>query len=234
MYFHFKEFSIKQEDNPQKVGTDSMLLGAWVSGNYNRVLDIGTGTGILALMMAQKFPRASITAIEPDQVSCIEANENFANSPFRNRIMGIQVALQNFGAMEKFDLIISNPPYFENSFLSADENRNRARHTADLPLYDLYENTAELLSESGRFYVVAPFEMETKHIERAFDHDLFVQQILHTLTPMGQRKRSLIAFGFEEVDPKLETLIVKNEKNEYSEAYISMTKAFYGVDLSLR
>ena len=137
--FRFKQFTIRQNVNPQKVGTDSMLLGAWSKGNFNHILDIGTGTGILALMMAQQNPDARIVALEPDPASLAEAIENFNDSVFKHRITGVESSLQQFESAEKFDLIISNPPYFENSTLSANEHKNRARHTDQLPLTDLFK-----------------------------------------------------------------------------------------------
>ena len=229
--FKFKQFEIIQEANPQKVGTDSMLLGAWTKGNFNRILDIGTGTGILALMLAQKYTDANITAIEPDLTSIQEATLNFKNSIFSDRILAIQTSLQQFGSLDKFDLIISNPPYFDGTYLSEDANRNRARHQDNLRVDELYECAADLLSEEGRFNIIIPFDMETEHIERAFDQDLFIQEITHTLSPDGSKKRSLISFGFEDVDPIIDQLVVKNEKNQYSQDYISLTKDFYLKDL---
>ena len=229
--FKFKQFEIIQEANPQKVGTDSMLLGAWTTGDFSRILDIGTGTGILALMLAQKYKQANITAIEPDLASVQEATLNFKNSNFSERILAIQTSLQQFGSLDKFDLIISNPPYFDGTFLSQDIHRNRARHQDNLRIDELYECAAELLSVNGRFNVIIPFDIETEHIERAFDQDLFIQEITHTLSPDGSKKRSLISFGFEDVDPKIDQILVKNNKNQYSQDYIDLTKDFYLKDL---
>lgn len=231
--FRFKQFTIHQAINPQKVGTDSMLLGAWVEGNFNRILDIGTGTGILALMMAQKNTAAQITAIEPDLDSVEEAKENFLSSPFSGRIMAINTALQHFGSLDKFDLIISNPPYFENAFLSEDEDRNRARHTQELPVHELYECVADLLNEDGVFALIIPFEEEENHLKRAFYKDLFAKKIMRTVREDGSFKRSLIQFSFEEREEVyVDKLLVKGSDNRYSERYIEMTKDFYYKDLS--
>ena len=229
--FKFKQFEIIQEANPQKVGTDSMLLGALSTGDFNRILDIGTGTGILALMMAQQCKSANITAIEPDLSSIQEATLNFKNSIFSDRILAIQSTLQQFGSLDKFDLIISNPPYFDGTYLSEDIDRNRARHDDGLRADELYEYVSDLLAENGRFNVIIPFDIETEHIERAFDNDLFIQTITHTLSPDGNKKRSIISFGFEDVEPEVSELLVKNAQNEYSQAYINLTKDFYFKDL---
>ena len=229
--FRFKQFNIVQDANPQKIGSDSMLLGAWTKGDYKRILDIGTGTGILALMMAQHHPNATITAIEPQIESFEEAVLNFKSSPFSNRILPIQSKLQQFGSMEKFDLIISNPPYFSNSFLSNDNSRNKARHTVDLSTNELYENASELLSETGYFNVITPFDSEKEHIERAFDNDLFIKKILHTQKVDGTKIRSLISFSFEDVEPEISSMIVKDSSNNYSDEYIRLTKEFYFKEL---
>jgi tRNA1Val (adenine37-N6)-methyltransferase len=230
--FAFKQFTIQQEVNAQKVGSDSMLLGAWIEGNAERILDIGTGTGILALMLAQKNPAASITAIEPDLASLNEAHDNFKSSKFSNQILAVHARLQEFGAMEKFDLIVCNPPYFENSFLSKDEDRNRARHTDDLAVHELYEYAADLLTEFGQLAVVIPSDEEYNHLKRAAKEGLFPSKVLRTIREDGSFKRSLISFSFnEEVEPNISDLLVKNGKNQYSDAYIELTKDYYLKDL---
>ena len=231
--FQFKMFTIHQTVNSQKVGTDSMLLGAWVSnGDYPRILDIGTGTGILALMMAQRFEKATITAIEPHFPSYQEATQNFTASIYASNILSVNTSLQHFGAMEKFDLIISNPPYFESAFLSEDIDRNRTRHTSDLPIHEFYENISDLLSESGRLAIVIPYDLEETHLERAASEDLFPVHILRTKRSDGKFKRSLIQFQFEQSTVFEETLLVKDDQNKYSLEYINMTRDFYQKDLS--
>lgn len=225
--FRFKEFQIIQEANPQKVGTDSMLLGAWTSGEFHRILDIGTGTGILALMMAQKYPKAQITAIEPDLASQQESMINFKASKFSDRILGIQCDIQTFGSMDKFDLIISNPPYYNGTYLSDDQERNNARHDFNLPAHELFESVSELLQPMGLFNLIIPFDNEREYIERAFDNDLFVQKITHTIRTNGEKKRSLISFGFQDLEPQVEELLVKDNQNNYSAEYINLTKQFY-------
>ncbi|OIQ29909.1 MAG: hypothetical protein BM555_05570 [Crocinitomix sp. MedPE-SWsnd] len=229
--FKFKQFEIVQEANPQKVGTDSMLLGAWTSGNFTRILDIGTGTGILALMMAQKSTDSVVTAIEPNLESYTEATTNFNKSKYSNRILSINAYLQDFGAMEKFDLIICNPPYFDGSYLSEDDNRNSARHQSTLRTDELYECSADLLREDGRMNVVIPHSALGEHLERAFDNDLYLQDILISLSPDGTKKRAFISLGFEDIEPTEKTILVKDSNNKYSAEYIAMTKGFYLKDL---
>ncbi len=230
--FKFKQFTIQQEANAQKVGSDSMLLGASITGNFNRILDIGTGTGILALMLAQKNPSATVTAIEPDLASLNEAHLNFKASQFSSQILAVHARLQEFGAMEKFDLIITNPPYFENSFLSLDNDRNRARHTNDLAVHELYEYSSELLAEEGSLAIVIPADEEYNHLKRAAHEGLFPSKISRTIREDGTFKRSLITYSFDDtIEPNLSELIVKDADNKYSDAYIELTKDFYLKDL---
>lgn len=225
--FQFKEFTIIQEKNPQKVGTDSMLLGAWSKGQFNRILDIGTGTGILALMMAQKNPTAKVTAIEPISQSYLEALANFRASKFSNQILCIETSLQLFGSVDKFDLIICNPPYFNGTYLSENTDRNIARHNNGLSAFELLESVSELLAPNGVFNMIIPFEHETEYIERAFDHDLYIERITHTISPNGDKKRSLISFGFKDVEPQMREILVKDDENNYSQDYINLTRDFY-------
>ena len=230
--FTFKQFTIHQEANAQKVGSDSMLLGAWIQGKFNRILDIGTGTGILALMLAQKNPTATVTAIEPDLESLNEAHANFQSSKFSHQFLAVHARLQEFGALEKFDLIVCNPPYFENSFLSKNKDRNRARHNDDLAVHELYEHAVDLLTESGKLAIVIPSDEEFNHLKRAALEDLFPSKILRTIREDGTYKRSLITFSIDDsIDPKTNELLVKNKKNQYSDAYIELTKDFYLKDL---
>ncbi len=233
--FHFKQFAIQQKTNPQKVGTDSMLLGAWVQGSFSTILDIGTGTGILALMLAQKNLNATITAIEPDFNSFNEAVLNFDNSIFSSKINPINCFLQDYTPSKKFDLIISNPPYFENSTLSKNSAKNRARHTNELPIHELYEHVNKLLKENGKFALVIPYQDEEKHLLNGSKEGLFPEKILRTTRSNKTYKRSLILFSKREsLHAKVDSMLVKNEKNIYSKEYIEITKAFYAKDLSLK
>ncbi|MBI3133274.1 MAG: methyltransferase [Bacteroidetes bacterium] len=232
--FQFKKFTIQQQVNAQKVGTDSMLLGAWSKGNFTSILDIGTGTGILALMLAQQNPSAQIIAIEPDADSLTEANQNFEASVFKSRINGIQTTLQHFTSAQKFDLIISNPPYFENSTLSENMDKNRVRHTNELPIADLYQKAAEFLSPQGNLNLIFPFEVEQLHLDEAKKQKLFPQKILRTVREEGVFKRTLVSYAFNAVPESEEQLLVKFSDNTYSPEYIALTKDFYATDLTAK
>lgn len=231
--FKFKKFTIVQEQNAHKVGTDSMILGAWVSTGYNRILDIGTGTGVLALMMAQKNPTATITAIEPQAQNIQEAQINFQNSPYSHRIMAVPAMLQDFSSLEKYDLIISNPPYFDQDYKAVNAARNQARHTDYLSIYDLYAHSVDLLAENGRMAVVLPVHLIEKHLAIAEDEGLFAHRILKHLDPEGFVKRYFIEYTREAIaEVPVTTLTVKDTQNRYSAAYIALTQDFHNKDLS--
>lgn len=232
MPFFFKQFAIHQNLNPQKVGTDSMLLGAWSTTKHKNILDIGTGTGILALMLAQQNPFSKIVAIEPELISLDEARTNFSESPFANQIQGIPSSLQDYKSAIKFDLIISNPPYFENSTLSEDNSKNKARHTLDLPIDDLYIHASALLSENGLLNLIFPYDIEEIHFSTAQKQNLLPSKILRTKKENGEFKRTLVSYSFKNEMAEESEMIVKYADNSYSKEYIEMTKDFYGTDLS--
>jgi tRNA1Val (adenine37-N6)-methyltransferase len=232
--FQFKQFAIHQNLNPQKVGTDSMLLGAWSNAKHNQILDIGTGTGILALMLAQQNPSSKIVAIEPDLISLEEARTNFSESRFANQIHGIHSRLQDFKGDSKFDLIISNPPYFENSTLSENNSKNKVRHTLDLPIDDLYKHATALLSDDGYLNLIFPFDLEEIHFSTAQKHSLFPTKILRTKKENGEFKRSLVSYSFKNKIAEVSEMIVKYTDNRYSKDYIELTKDFYETDLSIK
>lgn len=155
--FRFKQFAVRQDRCPMKVGTDGVLLGAWaeVRPGDRRMLDVGTGTGLIALMLAQRSA-AWITAVDIDVECATQAAENFAASPWADRLDAVSVAVQRYDPVEKFDLIVSNPPYYVDSLLSPDEGRNTARHAAGLPFGELAAAVVRLLSPGGRFALVLP------------------------------------------------------------------------------
>ena len=148
--FRFKQFAVRQDRCPMKVGTDGVLLGAWaeVRPGDRRMLDVGTGTGLIALMLAQRSA-ARITAVDVDAECATQAAENFAASPWADRLDAVAVAVQRYDPVERFDLIVSNPPYYVDSLLSPDEGRNTARHAAGLPFGELAAAVVRLLAPGG-------------------------------------------------------------------------------------
>ncbi len=229
--FQFKEFAIQQEKTAMKVGTDSILLGSWIAiGEANSILDIGTGTGLLALMMAQRSTATTIDAVEIDAAAHEDAVTNFENSPWADRLFCYHTSIQEFTAEvdEKYDLIISNPPYFNPSDIQSATQRNVARQTHLLNHVILLKLTKDLLSENGSCAFVIPYEMESFFVNLAKNMGLFVYRILHTKdTKTADCKRSLLQFKLEKVNPKIEELILKEKDKSYSDSFIKLTREFY-------
>ncbi len=156
-WFQFQQFRINQDRCAMKISTDAVLLGTLANAkNPAKILDIGTGTGVLALMLAQRFPDAKVTAVEIDADAAGQAGENFRESPFSERLALVQGRIQDFPPEEKFGLIVSNPPFFPDHLKSPDSKRNRALHTDELSFGELIEKAASLLSPSGAFWVILP------------------------------------------------------------------------------
>ena len=156
--FKFKQFEIHQDRCAMKVGTDGVLLGAWAPGG-KRILDIGSGTGLISLMMAQRCQEAQVIGVDLDAEACDEARENVAASPFADRVSIACCRLQDYESAEKFDAIVSNPPFFLNSLKNPDSKRSMARHADSLPFRDLFLGVKRLLSEEGVFSAIVPSEV---------------------------------------------------------------------------
>src|SRR5688572_25791334 len=152
-HFRFKQFTVSHARSTMKVGTDAVLLGAWVSVDQAQsILDIGTGNGTIALMLAQRSSEvASIEAVEIEATDALQAEENFKNSPWHAKIELHHTSIQNFFPQKKYDLIVSNPPYFNNSHRPPNERRHQARHTITLPYHELIDATVRLLNNGGKF-----------------------------------------------------------------------------------
>jgi tRNA1Val (adenine37-N6)-methyltransferase len=229
--FEFKQFAINQSKCAMKVGTDAVLLGSWVEVNEAKnILDIGTGTGVIAIMLAQKS-NSSIIALDIDAAACEQSKENIKNSPWPQRINVYHESLQNYAATHstQFDLIVSNPPYFIDAYKSAEEARNQARHADQLPFIDLVQCSIKLLNEVGRLCLILPTKESLKFREIAANHNLYLTKITHVKTTQYKdEKRQLLQF--ELVNKKLieETLVIEQEERHcYSQEYKSLTKDFY-------
>jgi tRNA1Val (adenine37-N6)-methyltransferase len=231
--FKLKQFDLKQADNLQKMGSDTMLLGASVTGTYSNILDIGTGTGILALMMAQRNENANVFGIEPHLPSSEEAKFNFNASKYASRLAIKSEKLQDFKTDLKFDLIISNPPYFENSTLGDNSDKNTARHTFNLPIEAFYQNNANLLDENGKLYLIFPYHLLQTHLDFAKQNGLFPERIITVNKENKKPIRAIICYTFKEVvDINKSQIIITLINGKYSREYIALTKDFYAHDLS--
>lgn len=211
-----------------KIGTDGVLLGAWATAeNPQKILDIGIGTGLILLMLAQRFPKAQLTGIEIDKNAFEESKFNIYQSKFQNRCEVFHSSLQEFNSVEKFDLIVSNPPFFDWTH-KEDSSRNTARQHADLNFEELIFHAKKLLSSNGKMAVIIPFESENEFIQLASNFNLFPNKIMRVKgnenTPI---KRSLLLFSRDNSKVETDELIIEISRNVYTEDYISLTKDFY-------
>jgi len=228
--FHFKQFSIEQTRTPMKVGTDGVLLGAWCTcGPVGNALDIGTGTGVISLMIAQRNPTAKITGIDPDPNAIAEARRNFLNSPWSERLEAIETKLQEFDRMSEFDLIVSNPPFFENSLKPPSNGRTTARHTVSLAPKELVAATA-LLSKTGVLSGIYPVDTFDSFDKLMTEINFHPQRVTFVKpTPNKETHRVLFEYkeGKENIPATSELIIEQAGRHHYSDEYIELTKDFY-------
>lgn len=231
-YFQFKQFRIIQERSAMKAGIDGVLIGSWTNvSNAGRILDIGTGTGLIALMMAQKNSTAQIDAIEIDREAFNEAVQNIQQSPWCERIRIENCSFQEFSAQTdwKYDLIVSNPPFFTSGVKSPIGNRAQARHSDSLPLDVLISSAANMLNEKGRMTFVLPMESLPEIKQLAASNRLFISRLCRVKpNPHKPDFRILIELSQEECVTHVETLMIEFEKHhDYTPEYKALTKDFY-------
>ena len=231
--FSFKQFQIQQDRCAMKIGTDGVLLGSWapISNNPFSVLDIGTGTGIIALMLAQRSHAEQIDALEIDEDAYEQATDNFENSPWNDRLFCFHAGLDEFveEPEDEYDIIVSNPPFYSEDYKSSNEQRDLARFQDALPFEDLIEAAALLLSENGIFSVIIPYKEEENFIALAQELELYPYKITRVKgTPNSEIKRSLLAFSrHENSDFQTDELIIETARHQYTAEYIELTKDFY-------
>jgi len=230
--FQFKQFTIRQDKCAMKVGTDGVLLGAWAPIDHNpySILDIGAGTGLIALMLAQRSHAEQIDGIEIDDDAYEQSVDNFESSPWGDRLFCYHAGLDEFmdEPEDEYDLIVSNPPFYTDGYFSDDEQRNKARFTESLPFEDLAEAAGLLLSEDGVLAVVIPFKEEEKFIALAKEEELYPFKITRVKgTPSTEVKRSLMAFSRDKKEVEIDELTIEIERHNYTGEYISLTKDFY-------
>ena len=230
--FQFKQFTIQQDRCAMKVGTDGVLLGAWtpITNNPYNILDIGTGTGLIALMLAQRSNAEQIDAIEIDDDAYEQATENFENSPWNDRLYCYHAGLDEFveEVEEEFDLIVSNPPFYTDEYKSGDDQRDNARFEDSLPFDELVEAADYFLSDHGIFALIVPFKEEEKIITLCQERDLFPLKITRVKgTPTTEIKRSLMAFTRIEQPADIDELVIEVGRHDYTPEYTELTKEFY-------
>ena len=225
----FKRFAIHQEHTPMKVGTDGVLLGAWAElEEAASILDIGTGTGLIALMAAQRNAQARIDALEIEPAACQEAAHNIRISPWAERIRLYPQALQAFFPAIGYDCILCNPPFFVHSTPAPDNGRSLARHTGTLPHTELIVHAERLLTPHGKFQVILPVEEACQLIAYARRYHLFPRKITRVHPNPGKAPKRLLIQLTRQALPPVETdLIVELSRHHYSEEYIALTREFY-------
>lgn len=228
--FHFKQFSVSHELCAMKVGTDSVLLGAWADCvPAQHILDVGTGSGILALMAAQRNPNALVTALEIDPSAVEQARINVAQSPWSGRIHVVQADIRTWQSPAVFDCILCNPPFYTNGLMSPTAQRNQARQAACLPFDELIARCAALLADCGTFHVIIPAESCDSFSMLCWENDLYLQRKVWVHTKENKpAKRVLLSFSRARCPyPAGEKLILKSEENEPTDAYRQLTGDFY-------
>ncbi len=232
MTFTFKQFSVNQDRCAMKIGTDGVLLGAWtpiINNPYN-VLDIGAGTGILSLMLAQRSNAEQIDAIEIDEDAYEQCVENFEASPWGDKLFCFHAGLDEFvdEPEDEYDLIISNPPFYTDDYKSDNTSRDLARFEDALPFEELIEAAALLLSDNGIFSVIIPYKEEERFVSLCKELDLFPLKITRVKgTPTSEIKRCLLAFCRMEQTPLIDELVIEISRHNYTPEYIELTKEFY-------
>jgi tRNA1Val (adenine37-N6)-methyltransferase len=230
--FRFKEFSIIQDRSAMKVGTDAMLLGSFIEPNQKgNCLEIGTGTGVISLMIAQRSSELKITALDIDSESIEEANQNFNNSPWKDRVEGVLGDFLEYSTSQKYDLIVSNPPYFENGLLNESKRKASSRHEASLPLIDLFQKSCFHLTEKGMFVLILPSQSASKWTDKALEMNLNCFKEITVFGKTNLPKRSILFFSKENKESMNEELIIRNLDNTYTEEYKKLTLDFHGVEL---
>lgn len=230
--FKFKQFTIEQDKTAMKVGTDGVLLGAWTAIDKNpfSILDIGAGTGLIALMLAQRCNAELIDAIEIDDDAYEQAVGNFENSPWSDRLFCYHAGLDEFTDEidDTYDLIVSNPPFYTENYKTENAQRDTARFADALPFTELITSVSKLLTQEGTFSTIIPYKEHEAFIALAAKNGLFPNRICHVKgNPSAEFKRSLLSFSFTKNTYEVENLIIETSRHQYTTAYSSLTKDFY-------
>jgi tRNA1Val (adenine37-N6)-methyltransferase len=232
-WFRFKQFTIQQEHAAMKVGTDGVLLGAWASvqGSGSRVLDVGTGTGLIALMIAQRTRDVNIDTLEIDASSAMQAKENFQDSPWKDRLNSIHTSFQEYSSLSKtrYDQIICNPPFFTGSKKTESKSKNLARHDDSLSLKDLFKCSVSLMKETAIISLILPVDKEVQAMDRIHEQQLYCRRLTRVKpTPQKPVNRILLEVSLQAGKCEEDELCIEMEKRHmYSNQFKSLTEKFY-------
>lgn len=230
--FQFKYFAIQQQHSTLKVGTDAMILGASISREaYKNILDVGTGTGVLALMAKQLNPLAKITAIDIDLQSAIDCQHNFGASPWQKDFTYLSDSIFELKTASLFDCIVSNPPYYENGLLSHNENVNSVKHTQNFDLQSFFKISLQLLSSEGEMWIILPSEHCSKWLQFTTSIGLFPKKVIYVYGKPGQLKRVIVHLGKTQQTLQEEDLTIRDKNNAYTDQYKLLTKEFHNKTL---
>lgn len=227
--FKFKFFDLKQSDSPMKVGTDAMLLGAFanVEGKESG-LDIGSGTGVISLMCAQRNELLSIKAVELDELGYKECDFNFKSSSYSSRLKVYHFDFLVFKTNSKFDFIISNPPYYQSRLENSDSRKSKARHESSLPKASFMRKVSELLAAKGELWIIVPFEDVKGWVDSASKSGMHLNQVINIKGKVaGDNVRAILMFSGVELEVKTKDFVIRETDGSYTEEYIELTKEFH-------
>ena len=233
-YFQFKQFKIEQEKSSMKVCTDSCLFGAWIADKLEQnkidavnLLDIGAGTGLLSLMIAQK-KQISIDALEIDENSFHQTHLNFTASPWSQQLKVFHEDVKNWNNLGKYELIISNPPFYENDLKASQQNKNVAKHNDGLTFAELIKSVRENLATNGKFAVLLPYQRVAYFKQLALENGLFLEEELSVKqTPKHNWFRGILLFSQTMAIPVISVMTIKNSEGHYTKEFNDLLKDYY-------
>ena len=221
--FHFRDFSVIQDQSPLKVGTDALLLGATVqiTSNNPRILDVGTGTGVIALILASRFENATIEALEPNHQAFTEAQLNFESSVFKPRLLVHQTQVEAFENEQKFDLVVSNPPYFIDDLKSDNLGLNEAKHLSKDAFNQFLRASLHLLSPEGVLWLILPKDIALNTSEELSKNGIFLQQkVRFHSNSQKLDARWVLAFSRSEAELHEKSFFIRNNDGTFHQDYI--------------
>ena len=227
--FKFKQFEVDQTGCAMKINTDGVLLGAIVAQqNVTRILDIGTGTGVIALMLAQRFPDALVDAVEIDNQAAFAARKNALLSPFSDRLKVIHSGIAQYDCADRYDLIVSNPPYFVNDLKNPEHRKGIARHTDSAFFEEMLLQVAEMLSKAGSFWFILPVKQAVNTIAIAAAYGLFASEVIHLHSDEHKPEiRQIVCLDYSGAETMHRNFYIYAGKGIYTDAYKFLLKDFF-------